>query len=100
MSVLTVLSIVFLLWFISGIKIAHENQRFAVWTFGRFRGLKGPDILIRLTGKTEEVWVRIAVAHHPLGDDAKIVLVGTQVERHPEVDAPDAQRQGEHRQGG
>ena len=67
MTVLIVLSIGLLLWLISGIRIAEENQRFAVFALGRFYGLKGPGVLMKLHG-TEAKWVRVSV-----GDRAELV---------------------------
>jgi hypothetical protein len=46
----------------SGIKIASEHERFAVFRLGRFIGFKGPGLCFKL-GTTEK-WVRIKPAHH------------------------------------
>ncbi len=68
MNAAYLLLIVVAAFFLSGIKIAHENQRFAVWVLGRFQGFKGPGLLMKFSGKETTTWVRISV-----GDRGELV---------------------------
>lgn len=46
----------------SGIRIANEHERFAVFRLGRYLGVRGPGLLYRLANI--ERWVRIAIGDH------------------------------------
>lgn len=43
-----------------GIKIANEHERFVVIAMGRFLGIKGPGLLLKMPG-SQPTWIRIAL---------------------------------------
>jgi len=54
------------IYLMMAIKIAKENERFAVYAFGRFMRLKGPGLVLKMPGSVPE-FVRIC-----LGDEAEV----------------------------
>lgn len=68
MPIWEILIIIFLVFLLSSaIKIASENERFAAFTLGRFKGLKGPGLVLKIPG-SESKWTKIAV-----GDRGELV---------------------------
>ena len=61
-GVLTTLLLVAMVLFVSGIRVANDHERFAVFRLGRYLGVRGPGLLYRLAGI--ERWVRIAIGDH------------------------------------
>jgi len=60
-SIWFVLIIVFLVLLLSSmIKIASENERFVLFTLGRYRGLKGPGLIFKFPG-SESKWIKLSV---------------------------------------
>ena len=75
--VLMVLAVIVLTW---GLRIASEGERFAVFVFGRFDGLKGPGLLWKIPGQTGQ-WVRLR-----LGERGE--MLGPDMARFGEHDIP------------
>ena len=69
-TVLIALIIFVVLLLIRNIKIASENERFAVFSLGRYAGLKGPGLLQKIQGVGGQ-WVKLSV-----GDRGKLIAPG------------------------
>ena len=63
---LIIIGIVVLLYIKMSFRIANENERFAVYALGRFAGLKGPGLVLKMPGGSTR-FVRIT-----LGDEGEI----------------------------
>lgn len=69
------------IWFIlSRTKIINEHERFAVFTLGKFQGLKGPGLLLKFSG-SESQWIRLR-----LGDRGD--LLSNEIGRFHDKDIP------------
>lgn len=68
------------LFFVSKLRVAPENTRFAVGELGNFKGFKGPGLLFKWKGAGTQ-WVRIRV-----GDRAEVTAAG--VARFDDLDVP------------
>ena len=62
--------IILLLLLARCLKIAAENQRFAILRLGKYAGLKGPGLLLKFSG-SETLWERLTV-----GDRGELVAPG------------------------
>lgn len=71
MEIAIVLFAVLLAMFLaSGIQVARDSERFAVFVLGRFAGFKGPGLLLRVPGQVA-IWHRIK-----LGDRGELLNGG------------------------
>ncbi|MDH4323976.1 MAG: hypothetical protein OEW90_07525 [Betaproteobacteria bacterium] len=72
---LLILVAVAVIYVVLSIRIAGENERFAVFMVGRFAGLKGPALVLRVPGASD--LVRIALGAEGEVRSNELVSIGT-----------------------
>ncbi len=71
MEILHIVIIAFIIFLLTSmIKIASENERFAVFVMGRYIGLKGPGLVLKLYGSAG-TWTKLVV-----GDTGELIAPG------------------------
>jgi len=73
------------IYFIMAVRIANENERFAVFTIGRFIGLKGPGLMLKLPGGATD-FVRVALGAEGEVQSNELVLIGGRAIRYTSKD--------------
>jgi hypothetical protein len=76
-GVLTTFLLVAAVLVASGIRIANEHERFAVFRLGRYLGVRGPGLLYRVANI--ERWVRLAIGDHGELIDASMAKINDAV---------------------
>jgi len=64
-------------YLLAAIRVANANERFAVYAIGRFVGLKGQGVLLKIPGGGTE-WIRVALGSEGEVQSNELVLL----ERH------------------
>jgi hypothetical protein len=67
------------------IRIANENERFAVFAIGRFVGLKGPGLVLKMPGGGADL-VRIALGAEGEVQSNELVLIAGRAMRYSSKD--------------
>jgi len=68
--------IIVVAYLLSAIRITQENERFAVYSLGRFAGFKGPGLVLKIPGGSSE-FVRIPLGAEGEVQSNEVVLVGS-----------------------
>lgn len=59
-NILLIIFAAIIIFFVAGVRIANENERFVVSALGRHAGIKGPGLLIKWPNSSV-VWHRVAL---------------------------------------
>lgn len=73
-GMLIVISIL-MLYLAMSFRIAKDNERFAVWTLGRFAGFKGPGLVLKMPGGNAQ-FARITLGAEGLIQSNELALFG------------------------
>lgn len=77
-SFFTVLIFIVAVWLFSSIRIANEDERFAVITLGRFVGIKGPGLILQNPPLTKLVRLKLGTEGQ-IQSDTLVVIDGAAI---------------------